>query len=972
MTETGYYIIPPPPPRRNRRMSVRYFPIAGAFAVVALTALAVVLAQQLGGGKPVIAWTTVPDACTISSAAISPYASLIHSAVPGSADAPEILMATTTGSLITDCNSLLAARDTLQPSASSTAVFKDWSASTNMHVWSGVIVCPRADGSVSGDNCRGIAASSAPRVVALGCQGCDLDNGSLHAALGNLHKLRTLNLGRAGLTGTIPPELSNLKELTLLSLRGYSLNTRPEDRVRVNTFSGQIPSEFGSMTSLEDLWLEGNQLTGSIPEELGNLSNLETLLIDENFLTGSIPSELGNLSALRDFRATYNSFYDNDGNKTHTGFTGSIPASLGNLSNLQVLRLEGNSLSGSIPPELGNLSDLIELRLTRNELTGSIPPELGRLSSLVRLQLGRNQLSGEIPAELGRLSNLFTLYLHVQKRTATDDESGETVVTHPGLTGTLPRELGNLSRLGYMALFSNSLEGVIPPEWRGMSGMESLWVWDNPDLITRVDLTPDKTTISEADGATTVQVTARVDAGSEWLAQAWARPVSAGTANYTSAFTGQDVVIEATGSGASNVVGFTSAPSAAFTIPSAIATIEPPLTTENRRALPDGMGSAAASITITPEDDDAVEGDETISLSVSGKGIAIHYFGEVKHATKLVTGRAGAIRLLDKERPPDTPTPTATTVLEPPIIISQPTRTPTVTRTPVREMGAAVTSTPTPTATATQTATPTATATITATATQTGTPTATGTPTITATPTLTATATATPRRTESSRRQPTRTPRATATPAATATAIAMATGTPVATGTVTPVPTTTPGATLTGTAVVAPTASAIARATGTPDADDSPATATLTPTATGTAAAREREGVSAATVVAQGATPVGMATSTATATVVAQEEAPGATATVAAQAAALGVAMGPTATVVAAAQAGNGVGGMNGEVDARVAAVATGEAGDDEAAPALMTSVANGVGSWWWLLLLALAAAYVAWRAWRRGRANIR
>ncbi len=956
-------------------MLVRYFPIAGAFTVVALTALAVVLAQHLGGGKPVVAWTTVPDACAMTSPAISPYATIIQSAVPGSATDPSILMATTTGSLITDCNSLLAARDTLQPSASSTAVFKDWSASTNMHIWSGVIICPRADGSVGGENCRGIAAGSAPRVVSLGCQGCNLQNGSLHAALGNLHKLRSLNLGRAGLTGTIPPELGNLKELTLLSLRGYSLNVRPENRIYTNTFSGQIPPELGQMTSLEDLWLEGNQLTGSIPEELGNLSNLETLLIDENFLTGSIPEELGNLSSLRDFRATYNSFYDDDGNKTHTGLTGSIPGELGNLSSLQVLRLEGNSLSGSIPPELGNLSNLRELRLTRNELTGSIPPELGRMSSLVRLQLGRNMLSGEIPAELGRLSNLFTLYLHVQKREAVDDESGETVVTHPGLTGALPRELGSLSRLGYMALFSNSLEGVIPPEWRGMSGMESLWVWDNPDLITRVDLTPDRTTLGEADGETTVNVTARVDAGSEWLAQAWARPVSAGAANYTSAFTGQDVVIEAAGSGGANVVGFAATPSAAFTIPSAIATIEPPLTTEKRSALPDGMGSAAASITITPEDDDAVEGDETISLSVSGKGIAIHYLGEVKRATKLVTGRAGAIRLLDKERPPDTPTPTptatATTVIEPPIIISQPTRTPTVTRTPVREMGAAATSTPTPTATltatATQTATPTATATATITLTPTATLTATATITLTPTPTATAVATPTPESGDTRRRQPTRTPRATATAAAvTATAVATGTGTPVATATATPVATITPVVTPTGTAVATATAVAIALATGTPDADDSPATATLTPTATGTAAADVREGVVSATVVVQEATSVGAATSTAIATVVAQGIGPGVTATVSAVAA-QGVAMGPTATVVAAPPAGNGVGGMNGEADARVAAVATAAADDDEATPALITSVANGAGSWWWLLL-ALAAAYVAWRAWRRWR----
>ena len=46
------------------------------------------------------------------------------------------------------------------------------------------------------------------------------------------------------------------------------------------------------------LYLFGNQLTGSIPPELGDLSNLTWLSLGDNQLTGTIPSELGNLSNL--------------------------------------------------------------------------------------------------------------------------------------------------------------------------------------------------------------------------------------------------------------------------------------------------------------------------------------------------------------------------------------------------------------------------------------------------------------------------------------------------------------------------------------------------------------------------------------------------------------------------------------------------------------------------------------------------
>lgn len=889
--------------------------------IVAAVALAIVLAQQLGGGKPVIAWTAVPEVCTLSSAAITPYASLIETTTPGSTADPSILMATTTGSLITDCNSLLAARDTLQPSASSTASFKDWSAGKSMHDWSGVVVCPRADGGVDGGNCSGVASGSPPRVVSLACGGCDLRNGSLHAALGNLHKLKRLNLGRAGLTGAIPAALGNLKELDLLALRGYNLSTPSGSRQYVNTLSGQIPPELGQMSSLEDLWLEGNQLTGSIPPELGNLANLERLYLDENLLTGSIPKELGDIGSLEDFRATSNSRHDADGNQTNTGLTGSIPGELGDLSNLQVLRLEYNSLSGSIPSELGDLSAITELRLTGNDLTGSIPPELGQLSTLRRLQLGRNQLSGSIPAALSGLTNLSTLYLHANKQTTTDAVSGEMTVTHSGLTGTLPSQLGSLDKVAYMALFGNSLEGVIPPEWSGMTSMVRLWVWDNPDLITRVALTPDKASMSEGDGATTVNVTARVDAGSEWLARVWARPVSAGTANYTSAFTGQDAVVEARGSGGANVVGFAAAATAAFTIPSAIATIEPPLTAAKRSALPSGMGSAVAAITITPEDDSVVESDESISLSVSGKGVTVHSGGNVYHATRLVTGAAGAITLADDDAtrlvtPTPTRTPmsfvgpglstTQTATLTPtqtpmtdildPSITQTATRSPTVTLTPTPTQmslvgpGLLITMTPTPTAGATRTHTATATATIAGAATATATHTPVGgasdPPIVIVQPTHTATGTMPPAAGADATSTATATIAGTGSPTATATitgtAIPAATATPEGRDTRMRQPTRTPRAT--ATAGAGWTATAVAMGTGT-----AVAMGTVTPIPTVTAVASVTGTVTAVATI----TPVATLTGT-----------PGVMATVMPMATLTATpAVAPTGTVVVAARA---------------------------------------------------------------------
>ncbi len=69
-----------------------------------------------------------------------------------------------------------------------------------------------------------------------------------------------------------------------------------------NGLSGELPPGLSNLASLRELLLSDNRLNGQIPTELGRLDNLTRLELDDNRLTGTIPASLSNLAALRYLR----------------------------------------------------------------------------------------------------------------------------------------------------------------------------------------------------------------------------------------------------------------------------------------------------------------------------------------------------------------------------------------------------------------------------------------------------------------------------------------------------------------------------------------------------------------------------------------------------------------------------------------------------------------------------------------------
>ena len=78
----------------------------------------------------------------------------------------------------------------------------------------------------------------------------------------------------------------------------------------------------------------------------------------------------------------------------------------------------------------------------------------GRVQSI---ELTNNNLTGSLPPELGRLTKMFFLSLYSNE-----------------ITGPIPPELGNLSDLWNFVLSFNNLTGRIPPEFGGLANLKTL------------------------------------------------------------------------------------------------------------------------------------------------------------------------------------------------------------------------------------------------------------------------------------------------------------------------------------------------------------------------------------------------------------------------------------------------------------------------------------------------------------------
>lgn len=331
-------------------------------------------------------------------------------------------------------------------------------------------------------------------------------SGSIPSEFGNLSSLATMDFSRNSFVGTIPSHFFS----TLPSLRTLNLS--------YNAFSGTLPvtaTTLENLSSLQYLSLQHNALTGPIPaKELGGLPSLINLFLQRNLFTGAQRIEFGSplcdlrfvsLSRLHTDCATAN---DNvevlcdcctscSPSELPPGATSAWPTKAA--SGSPVVAPTVSSTPSITPPDIAAQKSVLEGFFDAmngpswsSNTNWLVNPNIctwvgvgcdSVQESVLSLRLPQNRLSGSIPKELAQLSKLTDLRLYSNTITGSlPSEIGVLTslnrlwLNNNSLTGTIPSEVGQLTSMRYLYLHQNSLVGTLPDEMTSLKDMRTLYL----------------------------------------------------------------------------------------------------------------------------------------------------------------------------------------------------------------------------------------------------------------------------------------------------------------------------------------------------------------------------------------------------------------------------------------------------------------------------------------------------------------
>ncbi|KAL4274222.1 hypothetical protein AHAS_AhasUnG0015700 [Arachis hypogaea] len=331
--------------------------------------------------------------------------------------------------------------------------------------------------------------------------------GQLPNTLPNLHSLISLQLHDNYLNGSIPDWIGQLHYLTTFEIDN-------------NHFSGFFPTNLGNLSSLDTLTAHRNLFTGVVSERnFAKLKNLKFLSLVLPYITFDFdplwipPFQLDKL-----FTSTIQHLdFDNNTIEgdlsevvlnssiielTSNNFKGGLPRLSSNVvffqlynsslsgsishllchskksnNKLQYLDISDNNLSGGLTDCWMNWKSLVYVNLGGNNLSGSIPPSMALLSNLTSLHLHENNLSGDISSSSLQYCRSLSI-LNVRENSFSGNipkwMPQSIRILQLRLTGTIPKEIGNMKQLESLDLSKNDLTGEIPESMSSLSFLNNL------------------------------------------------------------------------------------------------------------------------------------------------------------------------------------------------------------------------------------------------------------------------------------------------------------------------------------------------------------------------------------------------------------------------------------------------------------------------------------------------------------------
>ncbi|KAM4113349.1 hypothetical protein ACJW30_05G214000 [Castanea mollissima] len=359
--------------------------------------------------------------------------------------------------------------------------------------------------------------------------------GYLPFSIGNMSLLGILNLSFNNFSGEVPKEslavcflleildLSNNKFSGHLLSSTFNFTKLKVLNINDNQFSGTLSPKCSLMSYFD---VSNNKLSDEIPSWICNKTNLDILFLRNNFFKGQIRCETIQIrhldlsqNSLSGSLPTWSSEWLEHVHLGQNNFSGSISKAFLNISDLLTLDISDNRLSGRIPSAIGKLLYLEVLLVRGNRLRGTIPTQFCQLIYINWMDLSNNFLSGTIPHCLGRVffypSGDLTVFekadidvdatilgisydhlvnkVRLRYKNYLQDEfnfitkyrsssyKGDILYYMFGLdlscnnlTGGIPIELGQLSRILSLNLSHNQLTGPIPETLSNMTELESL------------------------------------------------------------------------------------------------------------------------------------------------------------------------------------------------------------------------------------------------------------------------------------------------------------------------------------------------------------------------------------------------------------------------------------------------------------------------------------------------------------------